>query len=117
MSGAQHSNALDDDILTQLKTDMGEDFGDLVLIFIQSCQEILTALELAFDSRDVEAFLRHAHSLKSSSASLGGTLLSNQADALELDAKSGILPESKVFMDRLRAEFARIETELTKLVT
>ncbi|MCP4188324.1 MAG: Hpt domain-containing protein [Gammaproteobacteria bacterium] len=111
----QSSETLDHSTLNQLKTDMGDDFGELIPVFIQSGQEILTALEHAFNEGDVAVFLRQAHSLKSSSANLGGTLLSRQAAALELDAKSGILPKSDDFMHGLRAEFARIETELLKL--
>ncbi len=111
----QPSETLDHNTLNQLKTDMGDDFSELIPVFIQSGQEILTALEQAFNKGDVAVFMRQAHSLKSSSASLGGTLLSHQAAALEMDAKSGILPESDDFMLSLRAEFARIETELLKL--
>ncbi|MCP3690329.1 MAG: Hpt domain-containing protein [Gammaproteobacteria bacterium] len=113
----QIQKTLDQDTIAQLRADMGEDFGELILVFIESCKEILAALELAFDSRDLAVFLRQAHSLKSSSANLGGMLLSRQAAALELDAKSGKLPDSDLVISSLRAEFARIETELTRLLT
>ncbi|MCP4486696.1 MAG: Hpt domain-containing protein [Gammaproteobacteria bacterium] len=109
------SATLDHNTLNQLKIDMGEDFSELIPVFILSCHEILTALEQAFNEGDVAVLLRQAHSLKSSSANLGGTLLSRQAEILELEAKSGILPESNSIINDLWAEFARIETALMKL--
>ena len=108
-------NTIDLDTLDRLKTDMGDDFEELIPIFIESTQEIIIALEQAFTEQDVEVFLRQAHSLKSSSANLGGFQLSDQAAGLELEAKSGNLPVSDEFMQAIKLVFAQMESELNNL--
>lgn len=88
---------------------MGESFDELVSIFLASSRSILTALENAYLERDLETFLRHAHSLRSSSADLGGLELSQIAAQLEQDADQGKLPESADYLDALNLELDRVE--------
>lgn len=109
------ANAIDQPTLSQLREDMGEDFGELIAVFIESAREIIDSLELSFVDNDTEVFMRHAHSLKSSSANLGGFNLSNIAATLEHQAKSGVLPDSVDFIVELRIEILRIENELADL--
>ncbi len=109
------TRAIDLLTLNQLREDMGDDFDELIPVFIESAREIIDSLELSFAASDTAVFLRHAHSLKSSSANLGGRNLSNLAETLELQAKSGDLPESEDFIVELRSEFLRIENELAEL--
>jgi len=110
-----NSSAIDHETLDRLKTNMGEDFEELIPVFIESTQEIITAMEQAFNHREIEVFLRQAHSLKSSSANLGGFQLSEQAAALELEAKLGNLPASDEFIQKIKQAFEQMETELIKL--
>ena len=110
-----NSTAIDRETLDRLKDNMGDDFEHLIPVFIESTQEIISALEQAFYNREVENFLRQAHSLKSSSANLGGFHLSEQAAALELEARSGKLPPSTEFIVNIKQAFGQMETELTNL--
>ncbi len=109
------ATAIDKPTLNQLKEDMGEDFDELIPVFLKSAREIIDSLELSFVDNDKEVFERHAHSLKSSSANLGGLNLSNLAALLENNAKSGNLPDSVDFMVELRSEILRIENELAEI--
>ncbi len=109
------TNAIDQITINQLKEDMGEDFGELIPVFIESTREIIDSLETSFVDNDTEVFMRHAHSLKSSSANLGGFNLSNLAASLEHHAKSGNLPDSVDFMIELRSEILRMENELAEI--
>lgn len=109
------TTAIDHVAFNRLKEDMGEDFDELIPIFIKSGQEILSALEQAFSGGDIEAFSRHAHSLKSCSANLGGHQLSAQAANLEAQANAGNMPDSADFIQPLKSEFMQIETELSIL--
>ncbi|MCP4429822.1 MAG: response regulator [Gammaproteobacteria bacterium] len=111
---AQDSGAIDLDTLNTLKENMGEDFNELIPVFIESAHDIIASLELAFTQNDVKVFERHAHSLKSSSANLGGLQLSSIAAELENQARSGVLPDSETFIEQLKSEFARIEDELSE---
>lgn len=110
-----NNTAIDLAAFNQLKKDMGEDFNELISVFIESTQEILTALEQAFSDCDIDAFTRHAHSLKSSSAHLGGHRLSAQAANLEVQGSAGNMPESADFMQALKSEFTQIQAELSNL--
>ncbi len=111
-----YSTAIDHVAFNRLKEDMGEDFNDLIPIFIESGEEILSALARSFSEGDIEAFSRHAHSLKSCSANLGGHRLSAQAANLETQANAGDMPDSSEFIQPLRSEFVQIESELSHLI-
>lgn len=106
------NSVIDSSSLSVLREAMGEDFADLVPIFIESTQDILTNLSKAFNQQDVESFTREAHSLKSSSANLGGLVLSEMAAELEAAGHQGQLPESEEFIQPLKETFALMEKEL-----
>lgn len=110
-----NTEAIDHDAFNRLKEDMGEDFEELIPIFIESGHDILSALEQSFSDGDIEAFSRHAHSLKSCSANLGGHRLSAQAANLESLSNAGNMPASEDFIQPLKAEFMQIEAELSIL--
>jgi CheY-like chemotaxis protein/HPt (histidine-containing phosphotransfer) domain-containing protein len=103
---------IDFQALDQLREAMGEDFEELIPVFIESAREILNQLKASFDAGVLPVFSRHAHSLKSSSANLGGFQLSSMAANLEESAKQGNLPEWEQFFEPLTSEFDRIEAAL-----
>jgi HPt (histidine-containing phosphotransfer) domain-containing protein len=105
-------SVIDSSSLSALQAAMGEDFAELVPIFIESTQDILTNLLKAFNQQDIESFTREAHSLKSSSANLGGLVLSEMAAGLENAGHQGQLPESEEFIRPLEETFALMEKEL-----
>jgi HPt (histidine-containing phosphotransfer) domain-containing protein len=105
-------SVIDTSSLSVLQEAMGEDFEDLVAIFIESTEDILTSLLNAFNQQDVESFTREAHSLKSSSANLGGLVLSKMAAELETTGHQGQLPKSEEFIQPLKETFALMKKEL-----
>jgi HPt (histidine-containing phosphotransfer) domain-containing protein len=106
------SLVIDSRALAVLQEAMGEDFAELVLIYIESTEEILTNLLKAFNQQDVVTFTLEAHSLKSSSANLGGFALSKMSAELEMAGRLGQLPESEAFIKPLKEIFARMTKEL-----
>ncbi len=106
------SSVIDSLALTALQEAMGEDFDELVLIFIESTEDILDNLLRAYNQRDVVSFTLEAHSLKSSSANLGGFALSKMSAELEMAGRLGQLPESEAFIKPLKETFARMTKEL-----
>jgi len=115
MAGSD-ADTIDRATLNQLKADMGEDFGEIIPVFIESTEAIISALEQAFLNREVDVFLRQAHSLKSCSANLGGFQLSEQAATLELNARSGKMPDSGAFLQDIKRIFLQMAKELTGLI-
>jgi HPt (histidine-containing phosphotransfer) domain-containing protein len=105
-------SVIDSSSLSALQEAMGEDFSGLVPIFIESTGDILTNLLNAFNQQDIESFTREAHSLKSSSANLGGLILSEMAAKLEKAGHQGQLPESEEFIKPLKETFVLMEKEL-----
>lgn len=106
------SSVIDCSSLTVLQKAMGDDFAELVPIFIESTQDILTNLVMAFNQQDIESFTREAHSLKSSSANLGGLILSEMRAELETAGHLGQLPASAEFIQPLKETFRLMEKEL-----
>jgi HPt (histidine-containing phosphotransfer) domain-containing protein len=106
------SSVIDSRALAALQKAIGEDFAELVLIFIESTEDILTNLLRAFNQQDVVSFTLEAHSLKSSSANLGGLVLSKMGAELEIAGRLGQLPESEEFIKPLKETFARMTKEL-----
>ena len=106
------SSVIDSHTLAELQEAMGEDFAELVLIYIESTEDILTNLLKTFNQQDVVKFTLEAHSLKSSSANLGGLVLSKMGAELEIAGRKGQLPESEAFIKPLKETFARMTKEL-----
>lgn len=104
--------SIDKKVMTTLKDIMGEDFDALIPVFYSSFNEIMSELETAYVEANLEDFLRLAHSLKSSCANLGCVVLRELASTLELQGKRGKLPDSLLFLEPLREEFARVQLEM-----
>ena len=105
-------SVIDSSTLAILQDAMGEDFVELIPVFIESTHEILQQLKTAFDQKDIESFTRQAHSLKSSSANLGGLILAEIGAELEKAGHQGQLPASAEFILPIEQTFALMEKEL-----
>ena len=111
------NTAIEIDTLQQLKTDLGDEFiTELVDTYCTETPELIVSLQNAYKDQDSETFRRAAHSIKSSSASLGAMRLSEQARQLEMIGKSGDLSEAAGQLDNLEAEYTLVQKELTELV-
>lgn len=105
-------SVIDSITLATLQEAMGEEFDELISVFIKAAHEILAQLKMAFDQHDIESFTRHAHSLRSSSANLGGFILAELGAELEKAGHQGQLPESTDFILPLEESLALMEKEL-----
>jgi len=111
------NNAIEIDTFQQLIADLGEEFiSELVETYCTETPELIASLQKAFKDQDSVTFRRAAHSIKSSSASLGAMRLSEQARQLEMIGKSGDLGEAAGQLDNLEAEYALVQNELAELV-
>ncbi len=86
----------------------------LVCTFVQNSQRLLGELQAAMDAGDADGVRRAAHSIKSTSANVGGTPLAQVARTLEHAAqKSAWLPE-QADVDRIVAEHQRLLQALSE---
>jgi HPt (histidine-containing phosphotransfer) domain-containing protein len=85
---------LDERILTEVLETTGDDIAfvrELVETYLADTPTQLEAMTAAVESDDAEALVRPAHTLKSSSATVGAMRLSSVARELEMDGRSGSL--------------------------
>jgi CheY-like chemotaxis protein len=85
------------------------EFADQLLgIYVENAAKLLDAFEQAARSGDAQTMLRSAHTLKSSSATVGAMALSNQARELEELMRGGSNPMAG-WPELLRNEYVRFE--------
>ena len=86
----QTSAVIENSVLVELATSLGEGSGEVVCelidVFLETSPAIIAAIEQDLSSCNFQGVRTSAHSLKSSAASLGALLLSDQAKELELKA-------------------------------
>jgi PAS domain S-box-containing protein len=109
-------SVLDRRVLNLLRGEHGEDDPDLlgrvIGLYVQESPNEIARLAQAVSSGDAAQIRRTAHSLKSSSANVGATTLSQQCAALEAAGHSGNLELARETYAKLAAEHARVQTAL-----
>jgi HPt (histidine-containing phosphotransfer) domain-containing protein len=98
---------VDEKVLEELQASVGGDrgfVGDLIDAYVADSAGQLEAIEAALAAGDAEALVRPAHTLKSSSATVGAMDLSSLARTLEMAGRSGTLgdAETRAAAGRLR---------------
>ena len=111
------NTAIEIETFQQLKMDLGDEFiSELVETYCTETPELIASLQKALKDQDSETFRRAAHSIKSSSASLGAMRLSEQARQLEMIGKSGDLAEAAGQLENLETEYALVQIQLVEMV-
>jgi histidine phosphotransfer protein HptB len=101
----------------ELKETMGEDFiPELVATYLEEIPELLKTLKQGLEDGNAQTFTRAAHSIKSSSASMGALDFAAQARELEMIGKSGDLSQAGAHVDRLVAAYPEVEHALRNLL-
>jgi signal transduction histidine kinase/CheY-like chemotaxis protein/HPt (histidine-containing phosphotransfer) domain-containing protein len=109
--------ALDADVVRDLLDVMGDEFTDLVRVYLEDTPKSIALLEQAAGTADNQGLIAPAHSLKSTSANLGALSLAELAKRLEHGARSGDLgSEAPVLVAELSRTFARVHAELQSLL-
>jgi len=109
--------ALDADVVRDLLEVMGDEFTDLVRVYLEDTPKSIALLEKAAEADDNQGLIAPAHSLKSTSANLGALSLSELAKRLEHGARSSDLGnEAPMLVAELARTFARVHAELQALL-
>jgi two-component system sensor histidine kinase/response regulator len=91
----------------------GEDFlVELIDVYLKDTPNRVMRLRQALDGGDSEAFVREAHTLKSSSASVGAMGLSTLAKEMESAGRSGRMRTVASEVKRFEEEFDLVESAL-----
>ena len=100
----------------KLKNDAGADFvGELVETYCSETPQLIAKLRNALDVDDAGAFRQAAHSIKSTSNAFGALSLGEMAKELEMLGRAGDLAGAQAKVDRLAAEYDRVQRALTDL--
>lgn len=100
----------------QLKELMGAEFlAELIDTYTLETNSLLEQLSQALASGEAAPFGRIAHSIKSSSASLGALAFSQQARELEMMSKTNNLSGANLKLEQLAASFIQVKKCLEEL--
>jgi len=108
--------ALDQEVIRDLLDVMGEEFTDLVQVYLEDTPKNQKTLEQAAARRDTAGLIAPSHSLKSTSANLGALNLAEIAKRIEHGARSGSLDNPPEHVRALSMEFGRVSSELRNLL-
>ncbi len=102
--------------INEVKSQMGVDFAlELIDTYCMEAADHIQKLQQALASADTPAFRRLAHSIKTSSESLGALNLSQQARELEMMARAEDLSGAGPKVERLAADFLQVKRCLEEI--
>ncbi|HNB20440.1 MAG TPA: Hpt domain-containing protein, partial [Agitococcus sp.] len=84
----------------------------VITLYRQEAEKMVHGIEKAMSGGDVATAFRAAHSLKSSSASIGAHTLSEVAKQIEALLKQGQLQQAQPWLVVLRTEYTQLMDEL-----
>lgn len=103
---------IDQATFNELKQMSGADFiNELIDAFLEDAPNMIQNMQTALAQKDVEAFRRNAHSLKSNANTFGATELGVLAKELEFMAKENNL-EVGNRLEVLKEAFGKVAEEL-----
>jgi signal transduction histidine kinase/CheY-like chemotaxis protein/HPt (histidine-containing phosphotransfer) domain-containing protein len=109
--------ALDASVIGDLIDVMGDEFTDLVRVYLEDTPKSVALLEQAAAANHTEGIIAPSHSLKSTSANLGAIRLSELAKRLEHGARGGELGgDPMVLVNELKREYAHVAAALGDLI-
>jgi signal transduction histidine kinase/DNA-binding response OmpR family regulator/HPt (histidine-containing phosphotransfer) domain-containing protein len=108
---------LDEEVFARLASLMGDGMTDLIETYLADAAVQIAIMIDGIARRDSAVVGRAAHSLKSSSAALGVSVLESKAREFEEFVRSGAtLDEAHRFVESLRAAFERVRPRLEAAV-
>ena len=114
---APAAGALDASVIGDLIDVMGDEFTDLVRVYLEDTPKAVALLEQAAANQRIDGIIAPSHSLKSTSANLGALRLSELAKRLEHGARSGDLGnDPMILVNELKREYQQVAVALNELI-
>jgi HPt (histidine-containing phosphotransfer) domain-containing protein len=109
---------IDIDIFSELRESIGDDgvFCDLMIIYFNSAEILINSLEVNLVDQDANKFNLAAHSLKSTSASIGAVKLSKICKHLEQFSKMGNIDLPMEIITAVNHEYEKVTDSIKSLV-
>ena len=115
--GREDMAVLDDGVLRELREIMDDDYLGLLQTYLRNAPQLVAQVREAIDKGDVEAMVLPVHSLKSSSANVGATQVSELAREVERLARAGNLRDAEIAFRAVDNAFADAQAALNEHVT
>ncbi len=109
-------SVIDDSVLTELRDVLGDEVDKIISVYLEDAPRLIAQLERAVATNDPIALRVSAHTLKSSSANIGATTLSNAARDLEHGARDGTLQSPGNVVAKIVSEFAQVRSALQAML-
>ena len=107
---------LDESVVSDLLDVMGEDFIELLQVYLRDAPRLIDEIRKAAAAGKIEALVAPAHSLKSSSANVGAMRLSELAKTMELGARQNKLGQPQTLAQQIERTFTQTELALQRLM-
>jgi PAS domain S-box-containing protein len=108
--------ALDTEVLQAFRNMMGASASQfltqLIDVYLEDTPNLLQLIGIAVNHQDAAAMQQAAHTLKSSSASLGAMTFSKLCEELEIMANSGTTAGAREIMLQIESEYDRVKSAL-----
>lgn len=114
-AGAATDAAIDPTYYRQVEMTMGDEMESLMTDFLSSTTDLLGDIARAELEHDWRTIKRRAHSMRSSTATVGATRLAAMAADLEARASPEQCADLEPFVTTLCTEFDRVRVELEQL--
>ena len=114
-TGPAAAPVLEMEVIEELRSIMGDEYRNLIKMFLEDAPTHIEKLRLAAESGDVAGMVAPAHTLKSSSANLGAMALSSVAKRIEFGARTQALTKPSLAVNMLDNEFRRARAALSAL--
>jgi HPt (histidine-containing phosphotransfer) domain-containing protein len=101
---------LDIALFQDLRESIGDDiiFSELMKIYLDSAEALMVSIQSTFTDQNADKFAIATHSLKSTSASIGATRLSQISRYLEKVGNTGKITVSADILNFLNNEYAEV---------
>jgi len=109
-------SVLDQRVLDELRDALGGEVDKIIAVYLEDAPRLIAQLERAAVNIDPIALRVAAHTLKSSSANVGATTLSDAARDLEHAARDGTMTQPGPAVARIVSEFAQVRVALRALL-
>lgn len=102
----EQSPAIDQAAYSAMKTTMGEIFTSVIDAFLDYVPTQMAGLDAAIQQADCEAIFNSAHTIKSSSSSIGALGLASTAEQIEQLGRKGVSAGTEQLYPILQQQFS-----------
>ena len=108
----ESQSVLDQKIIKSLRQIAGDSLSQIIADYLEDAAQLLQSIREAVAAEDAQALRQSAHCLRSSSANLGATRLSNCCKDLEMMGRSGTTTDAPESMAQVEAEYEKVKVAL-----